>query len=55
LERSVTGYFDHIENLIERKNTFTIEQLTESVNKFLSFNEYKILENFGAIAKEQAD
>lgn len=55
LERTVTGYFDYIENLIERRNAFTMEQLAESVNKFLSFNEYKVLDNSGTIAKEQAD
>jgi hypothetical protein len=55
LERTVTGYFDYIENLIERRNTFTMEQLAESVNKFLSFNEYKVLDNLGKISKEQAD
>lgn len=47
--------FRYIENLIERRNTFTMEQLAESVNKFLSFNEYKVLDNAGTIAKEQAD
>lgn len=55
LERTVTGYFDYIEGLIERQNTFTMEQLAESVNKFLSFNEYKILEGKGKISKIQAD
>ncbi|WP_269226930.1 virulence RhuM family protein [Flavobacterium eburneipallidum] len=44
LERTVTGYFDYIEGLIERENTFTMEQLAESVNKFLNFNDYKVLE-----------
>ncbi|GAA3761930.1 virulence RhuM family protein [Flavobacterium ginsengiterrae] len=55
LERTVTGYFDYIEGLIERENTFTMEQLATSVNKFLSFNEYKILEGKGKISKLQAD
>jgi hypothetical protein len=55
LERTVTSYFDYMENLIERRNTFTMEQLAESVNKFLSFNEYKVLHNTGTIAKVQAD
>jgi hypothetical protein len=55
LERTVTGYFEYIEGLIERENTFTMEQLAESVNKFLSFNEYKILEGKGKISKIQAD
>ena len=39
----MTGYSDYIEGLIERENIFTMEQLAASVNKFLSFNNYKIL------------
>jgi hypothetical protein len=54
LERTVTGYFDYIENLIERENTFTMEALSESVDKFLNFNEYKILEGKGKISHQQA-
>lgn len=54
LERTVSGYFDYIENLIERQNTFTMEALAESVNKFLNFNEYKILEGFGKVSHQQA-
>lgn len=55
LERTVTGYFDYIEGLIERENTFTMEQLADSVNKFLTFNKYKILHGKGKISKLQAD
>ena len=55
LERTVTGYFDYIEGLIARENTFTMNQLAESVNKFLTFNEYKILNNKGKISKITAD
>jgi len=55
LERTVSSYFDYIEGLIERENTFTMEQLSESVNKFLTFNEYKILQRKGSISKIQAD
>ena len=55
LERTVTGYFDYIEGLIERQNTFTMEALAESVNKFLNFNEYKVLEGNGKVAKIVAD
>lgn len=54
LERTVSGYFDYIENLIERQNSFTMEGLAESVNKFLSFNEYKILEGLGTISHQRA-
>ncbi|WP_268034922.1 virulence RhuM family protein [Algoriphagus sp. PAP.12] len=55
LERTVTGYFDYIEGLIERENTFTMEGLAESVNKFLNFNEYRVLSGKGRISKIQAD
>ena len=55
LERTVSNYFDYIEGLIERENTFTMEQLAESVNKFLTFNEYKVLEGKGSISKLEAD
>lgn len=54
LERTVIGYFDYIEGLIERENTFTMEQLADSVNKFLTFNEYKILHGKGGLSKIQA-
>ncbi len=54
LERTVTGYFDYIENLIERENTFTMESLANSVDKFLSFNEFKILEGKGTKSHGQA-
>lgn len=55
LERTVTSYFDYIEGLIERENTFTMTKLAESVDKFLTFNEYKILQGKGNISKLQAD
>ncbi|MDP4685478.1 MAG: virulence RhuM family protein [Salibacteraceae bacterium] len=54
LERTVTGYFDYIENLIERENTFTMEGLANSVDKFLNFNEYKILEGKGIVSHQKA-
>jgi hypothetical protein len=55
LERTVTSYFDYIEGLIERRNTFTMKQFADSVEKFLSFNEYKILGGKGKVSKLQAD
>lgn len=54
LERTVTGYFDYIENLIERENTFTMESLANSVDKFLNFNEYTILESKGSVSHQTA-
>jgi len=54
LERTVTGYFDYIENLIERENTFTMDGLAISVDKFLSFNEFKILDGKGKMTHKRA-
>jgi hypothetical protein len=55
LERTISSYFDYIERIIENRNTFTMEQFSESVNKFLDFNEYKILEGKGKISSKQAE
>jgi hypothetical protein len=55
LERAVSGYFDYIERLIENKTTLSMEQVADSVNKFLEFNEYKILQNNGTISKTEAE
>ena len=54
LERSITGFFDYVENIIENRNTFTMQQFAESVNKFLTFNEYKVLSGKGTISAIQA-
>lgn len=54
LERAVTGFFDYIEDLIERENTFNMEQFSASVNEFLSFRRYKILPDKGHISSLQA-
>ena len=55
LERAVSAFFDYIEGIIERRNTFTMESFAESVNKFLAFNEYQILEGFGTVSRQQAE
>lgn len=54
LERTVTGYFDYIEDLIERENTFTMEEFAASINEFLAFRKYDILKNKGRISKKEA-
>lgn len=54
LERTVSGYFDYIEDLIERENTFTMEQFAQSVNEFLSFRRYDILEGPGTVSSAAA-
>ncbi len=55
LERAITGYFDYIERIIENRTTFTMESLSKSVNKFLDFNEYQILEGRGSISHKNAE
>ena len=54
LERAVTGFFDYIEDLIERENTFNMAQFSASVNEFLTFRKYQILPDKGNISAAQA-
>ena len=54
LERTVSGYFDYIEDLIERENTFTMEEFAESVNEFLTFRKYDILHDKGKVSHQMA-
>lgn len=54
LERTVSGYFDYVEDLIERENTFNMEQFAASVNEFLAFRRYQILPDKGRISAAQA-
>ena len=55
LERAVSGFFDYVEDLIEDQNTFTMEEFAKSVNEFLMFRKYKILNDKGRISKKTAD
>ena len=54
LERAVTGFFDYIEDLIERENTFNMEQFSASVNEFLAFRRYQILPDKGKFSAAEA-
>lgn len=54
LERAVTGYFDYIEDLIERENTFTMEEFAASINEFLAFRRYDILPDKGRVSRQAA-
>ena len=54
LERAVSGYFDYIEDLIERENTFTREEFAASVNEFLAFRRYDILKDKGRVSRQMA-
>lgn len=55
LERTISSFFDYIENLLENHETFSMEAFAESVNKFLAFNEYKILDGKWKISMSQAE
>lgn len=55
LERTIGAFFDYIERIIETRNTFTMEQFALSVNRFLEFNEYKVLDGKGSISAKQAE
>lgn len=54
LERTVVGYFDYIEDLIERENTFTMEEFSASINEFLAFRKYETLKDKGTVSKKLA-
>lgn len=54
LERLISGYFDYIEDLVERENTFSMEEFKASVDKFLSFRDYQILPDNGKISRQEA-
>ena len=53
--RTISSFFDYIENIIEQRESFTMEAFANSVVRFLEFNEYKILEGKGKVSKAQAD
>lgn len=55
LERAVSGYFDYVEDLIERENAFSMAQFSASVNEFLTFRRYALLPDKGKISREEAD
>jgi hypothetical protein len=55
LERTISGFFDYIENLIENQQSFNMEEFAESVNDFLNFNKYNVLKGKGNMPKEDAD
>lgn len=55
LERAVTGFFDYVEDLIEDEQAFTMQDFAQSVNEFLAFRRFQILEGKGQISKKHAD
>lgn len=54
LERTVSGYFDYVEDLIEDEHIFTMEEFAKSINEFLSFRRYQILTDKGSVSMPDA-
>ncbi len=54
LERTISGYFDYIERMIEAREVLTMEKLAESINEFLQFNKYEVLQDKGQISHDIA-
>ncbi len=55
LERTVSAFFDYIENIVENRVVMKMEDLARSVDKFLNFNEFKVLQGKGSISKKEAE
>lgn len=55
LERTISAFFDYIENITENRVVMKMKDLAESVDKFLNFNEYIILEGKGKICKKEGE
>ena len=55
LERAVSGFFDYVEDLIENERSFTMQQFAESINAFLEFRQYKILQGKGSVSRADAE
>ncbi len=55
LERTVSSFFDYIERIIETRTLMKMHDLAESLNKFLEFNEFRVLEGKGKISFKQAE
>ena len=54
LERGVGGYFDNVEDLIENEQTFTMADFSKSIDNFINFRNWKVLDGKGKISHEQA-
>ena len=54
LERSVSGFFDYVEDLIEDEILLKMEDFAKSIDEFLQFRRYKIFKGRGRISKIEA-
>ncbi|SMB89017.1 Uncharacterized conserved protein [Pasteurella testudinis DSM 23072] len=54
LERNVSAYFDYVERLLEDERLLNMQDFAKSIDDFLSFNRYEILQDNGKISHSQA-
>ncbi|MCL2087247.1 MAG: virulence RhuM family protein [Oscillospiraceae bacterium] len=54
LERSVSGFFDYVEDLIEDEILLKMEDFAVSIDEFLKFRRFKILNDKGRVSKIDA-
>lgn len=51
LERNVSAYFDYVERLLEDETLLGMQDFATSIDEFLKFNRYEILEGYGHITQ----
>jgi len=54
LERNISSYFDYIEDLLEDEQLLYMKDFDETINAFLTFRRFEILEGKGKISRKQA-
>lgn len=54
LERNVSAYFDYVERLLEDETLLGMKEFATSIDEFLKFNRYEILEGHGHITHSAA-
>ena len=54
LERNVSMFFDHIEDLVAEENAFTMAEFAQSVDDFLAFRKFNVLKGKGSVSSSQA-
>ena len=54
LERNVSAYFDYVERLLEDETLLSMHDFMQSIDEFLKFNRYEVLQDKGKISHKSA-
>ena len=54
LERNVSAYFDYVERLLEDETLLSMQDFAVSIDEFLKFNRYEVLQGHGRISHNTA-